>query len=64
LTIITSNCVADTRKGQSASFKAAKRNVFDQMLGEHVAPAAKTEGEKITINGEARIRSWLKSFAV
>lgn len=29
-----------------------KRNIFDQMVGEHVAPAAKAEGEKITLNGE------------
>ena len=29
-----------------------KRNVFDQMFGEYAVPAAKQEGEKITLNGE------------
>jgi hypothetical protein len=40
------------RKKDKALPLNLRRNVFDQMLGEHVAPAAKAEGEKITINGE------------
>jgi len=41
------------RKKDKALPLNLRRNVFDQMLGEHVAPTAKAEGEKITINGEA-----------
>ena len=40
------------RKKDNALPLNLKRNVFDQMVGEHVAPAAKVEGEKITLNGE------------
>lgn len=42
-----------TRKKDNAAAISLPRAALDQMLGEHVAPAAQAAGEKITLNGEA-----------